>query len=146
MTKERHKLIPTVYLVLIKNDKILLLRRFNTGFMDGYYSFPAGHIEPKETLRQAMVREAKEEIGIEIDKEDLRLVHIIHRKESNEERINFFFTTEKYKGEPKIREPHKCDNLNWFNLNNLPDNVIPYIRQSIENISQRKIYSEYGWK
>ena len=60
--------------------------------------------------------------------------------------INFFFTTEKYKGKPKIMEPHKCDDLNWFDLNNLPDNVIPYIRQSIENILQRKIYSEYGWK
>ena len=64
MAKERHKLIPSVYLVLIKNNKILLLRRFNTGFMDGYYSLPAGHVESNETLTSAMVREAKEEIGM----------------------------------------------------------------------------------
>ena len=45
MAKERHKLIPTVYLVSIKDNKILLLRRFNTGFMDGFYSFPAGYVK-----------------------------------------------------------------------------------------------------
>lgn len=146
MTKERHKLIPTVYLILIKNNRILLLRRYNTGFMDGYYSFPAGHVESDETLTQAMVREAKEEIGVDINKEDLRLIHVMHRKEPNEERINFFFTTEKYEGEPKIKEPHKCDSLSWFNLDNLPNNIIPYIKQVIKDILQKKIYSEYGWK
>ncbi len=70
----------------------------------------------------------------------------MHRKEPNEERINFFFTTERYRGEPKIMEPHNVMILNWFDLNNLPDNIIPYIKQVIENILQRKIYSEYGWK
>lgn len=76
MAKERHKLIPSVYLILIKDNKILLLRRYNTGFMDGYYSFPAGHVEPNETLTQAMVREAKEEIGIDVNQKDLKLIHI----------------------------------------------------------------------
>jgi len=146
MAKERHKLIPSVYLVSIKDNKILLLRRFNTGFMDGFYSFPAGHVEENETLTQAMVREAKEEIGVDIKREDLRLVHVMHRKEPNEERINFFFQAEKYQGEPKIMEPHKCDDLSWFDLDNLPENVIPYIKEAIKNILEKKIYSEYGWK
>ena len=146
MAKERHKLIPSVYLVSIKDNKILLLRRFNTGFMDGFYSFPAGHVEENETLTQAIVREAKEEIGVDIKREDLRLVHVMHRKEPNEERINFFFQAEKYQGEPKIMEPHKCDDLSWFDLDNLPENVIPYIKEAIKNILERKIYSEYGWK
>ena len=146
MAKERHTLIPSVYLVLIKNNKILLLRRFNTGFMDGYYSLPAGHVESNETLTSAMVREAKEEIGIKINKKDLKLAHIIHRKEPNEERINFFFVSQKYQGKPKIMEPHKCDDLNWFDLNDLPESVIPYIKQAIQNILAKKIYSEFGWK
>ena len=93
-----------------------------------------------------MVREAKEEIGVDIKREDLRLVHVMHRKEPNEERINFFFQAEKYQGEPKIMEPHKCDDLNWFDLDNLPENVIPYIKEAIKNILEKKIYSEYGWK
>jgi len=145
MSKERYKIIPTVYLVLIRESKILLLRRYNTGFMDGYYSFPAGHVEANETLTQTMVREAKEEVSIIIKKEDLKLIHVMHRKEPNEERINFFFITEKYEEEPIIMEPDKCDDLNWFELDNLPKNTIPYIKQVIQNILQNKIYSEYGW-
>jgi len=145
MTKVRFKIIPTAYLVLMKENKILLSRRWNTGFHDGEFSFPAGHIKPDETLIQAMVREAKEEIGIELTREGLKLVHIIHRKEPNENRVNFFFTAEKWKGKPKIMEPHKCDALEWFNVNSLPDNTIPYIRHAIKCISQKIFYSEYGW-
>jgi len=145
MPKRRFKIIPTVYLILMKNNKILLSRRHNTGFHDGEYSLPAGHLDGNETLIQTMVREAKEEIGVELKPEDLRLVHVMHRKEPSEERVNFFFTAEKWKGEPRIMEPHKCDDLGWFDTSNLPENVIPYIKQTIACVLQEIFYSEYGW-
>ncbi len=145
MKKERFKIIPTVYLILIKNKKILLLRRFNTGFWDGNYSLPAGHLDGGETIRQTMVRETKEEIGIRIDPGDLKLVHVMHRKEPKEERINFFLITKKWCGRPKIMEPHKCDDLKWFKLSNLPKNTIPYIKQVIKSSLNKIFYSEYGF-
>jgi len=64
MAKERFKITPAVYLVLMKENKILLSQRYNTGYFDNHYSFPAGHLDGEETLKQAMVREAKEETGI----------------------------------------------------------------------------------
>lgn len=145
MSKERFKIIPTVYLILRNGNKILLARRFNTGFRDGDYSFPAGHLDGNETMVKAMIREGKEEIGIMLKADDLRLVHVMHRKEPNEERVNFFFTATNWRGEPKIMEPHKCDDLSWFDLNNLPENVIPYIRQAIACIEENRFYSEIGW-
>lgn len=149
MKKERPKVIPTAYLVLVKGNKILLSRRYNSGFQDGLYSFPAGHLgEDEETLSQAMVREAREEIGVEIDSADLELVHVIHRKQrepTNERRINFFFTAKKWKGEPKIMEPDKCDDLRWFELDSLPDNIIPYIKQAVGCFRKNVKYSEYGF-
>jgi hypothetical protein len=42
-------------------------------------------------------------------------------------------------------EPHKCDDLRWFELNKLPENIIPYVKQAIDNIRNKKFYSEYGW-
>jgi len=115
MFKERIKLIPTVYLILVKDNKTLLLRRYNTGFEDGKYSLIAGHLDHEdETLRQAVVREAKEEAGIEIDLADLELAHVMHRKQqepTSERRINLFFTVKKWKGDPKIMESNKCDDL-----------------------------------
>jgi mutator protein MutT len=146
MAKERFKIIPTVYLILIKGNKILLSRRCNTGFHDGEYSFPAGHIEENETLIQAIVREVKEEISIQLNQEYLKLVHVMHRKEPKENRVNFFFTSEKWNGEPKIMEPHRCDDLRWFDINNLPNNTIPYIKQVINSFLKNVFYSEYGWR
>jgi len=145
MAKERFKIIPSVYLILIKDDKILLSRRYNTGFRDGEYSFPAGHLEGNETFREALVREIEEEIGLKLNLKDLMLVHVMDRKEPKEERVDFFFISKKWGGEPKIMEPHKCDDLNWFSLTNLPDNVIPYIRQVINCVLTNKFYSEFGW-
>lgn len=76
---ERKPTIPASYLVLEKDNKILLLRRFNTGYEDGNYSFIAGHLENDESLTQCIIREAKEEAGITLKEEDLKVEYILHR-------------------------------------------------------------------
>ena len=144
MPKKRFKITPAVYLVLTKNNNILLLRRFNTGYEDGKYSLVAGHLDGNETFKQAMAREAKEEAGIILNPNNLEIVHVMHRK-SNDERMDIFLTIDKWGGEPKNMEPHKCDDLSWFDLNNLPENTIPFIKQVIKNIQNKIIYSEFGF-
>lgn len=145
MREKRFKQIATSHLFLIRDNKILLLRRFNTGYEDGKYSVVAGHIEPSETATQTMLREAKEEAGIYIDIEDLEVVHVMHRNDTNEERVDFFLTPKRWKGEPKNLEPHKCDDLRWFDLGKIPENTIPYIKQAIDCYLNNKTYSEHGW-
>jgi len=142
MPKERFKIIPSVYLILIKDDKILLSRRSGTDYFNGSYSLPAGHLDGNETLKQAMIRETKEEIGILLDSGDLELVHAMNRRIPNNERVDFFFTAKSWQGEPKIMEPEKCSNLSWFELNNLPDNIIPYIKEAIGFFINNISYSE----
>ncbi len=142
MSKERFKLIASVYLVLIRDNKILLSKRYNTGYFDGNYSFPAGHLDGNETLKQGMVREVKEEISVDLDQNDLELIHVMNRKIPNDERLDFFFSVKKWQGEPKIIETDKCDDLSWFELNDLPKNIIPYIKQAIDSILNNIIYSE----
>lgn len=145
MPKERFKLIPTSHLILIKNGMILLSRRFNTGYEDRNYSVVAGHLDGNETFIQAMIREAKEEAGIDIKAKDLEVVHAMHRMNSDGERIDFFLRANDWQGEPKIMEPNKCDDLKWFSVDDLPANTIPYIRQAIDNIKRKNFYSELGW-
>lgn len=44
--------------------RILLLERANTGWMDGSYGLPSGHVESGEMPSEAMLREALEEVGV----------------------------------------------------------------------------------
>jgi len=143
--KDRFKLIASVYLLFIRGNKILLLRRANTGFEDGNYGLVAGHIDGNESLTEAAVREAKEESGIQIDPEDLRLRVVMHRIGADE-RIDFFFELQKWNGEPKNMEPRKCDDLSWFPINALPSHTIPYIREAIRCYQESINYSEFGWR
>lgn len=149
MKKERPRVIPAAYLVLVRGNRILLARRFNTGFQDGQYSFPAGHLGgDEETLSQAVVREAAEETGVEIHSANLELVHVMHRKQkepTDRRRIDLFFMARKWKGEPKIMEPDKCDDLGWFELDDLPDNTIAYVKQAVSCFRKNIKYSDYGF-
>lgn len=141
---ERFKMIASGYLFLIQGNKILLSRRFQTGYKDGYYSLPAGHIEDGETLTIGTVREISEEIGLSILPADLQLVHVMHRHE-DDIRMDFFFTAEKWNGQPKNMEPEKCDDLSWFELDHLPAHTIPYIASAIEKYRHHVFFSEFGW-
>jgi len=144
MIKERHKIVPASYLTLIKNNKILLQRRFNTGYEDGKYSIVAGHVDKGETFTEAIIREVKEEAGIILQAEDLSVVHVMNRNIQNNERIDIFFIAEKWTGNIENKEPNKCDDLSWFDLDDLPDNVIPYIKEAIKHIKNKVIYSEFN--
>jgi len=142
--KERYRLIAAVYLILLRNGQILMLRRFNTGYMDGAYSLPAGHVEPDESLRACLAREAKEEIGIILNSADLSLVHTIHRPEDNG-RLCFFFAAEKWQNEPRNLEPEKCDAMQWFNLGALPKNMALEVAQALDCYQKKTVYSELNW-
>ena len=87
--KQRFKMRVAVHLFLEEDNKILLLRRYNTGYEDGNYSVVAGHVDGDETVMSAMKREALEEAGIEIQENDLKIVQVMHRK-STDESIEYF--------------------------------------------------------
>lgn len=146
---KKYTFVSAVHLFLIDDTgKILLARRFNTGYEDGNYSVVAGHVEENETIRQAARREAMEEAGIDIALEDLQFIHVMHRrreKSHQPDRIDFFMLVENWKGDPTIMENDKCDDLAWFAPDDLPENTIPYIRQAITAFWQQKGFSEFGW-
>lgn len=148
--KERFLTRSVVILMLIRDTKdgeeILLQKRQNTGYADGYYDLSAsGHVEEGESMIKALIREAKEEIGIEIKQEDVEFVTFIHKNTDNLPYYNGYFKVTKYDGEVKIGEPEKCEEIKWFNINNLPENIIDDRRQAIINYKNNTKYSEYGW-
>ncbi|MDD3302898.1 MAG: NUDIX domain-containing protein [Candidatus Gracilibacteria bacterium] len=128
-----------VYLI-IKNEKgeVLVGRRISN-FKNGYFQIiPAGHLEGEEDYITASIREAKEELGIEVKKEDLKIIHICHRVMKGE-RVYFdiYLDVEKYNGTIKRCEDDKCSEIKFVDINNLDDDK--YVMYDIETI--RKAYS-----
>ena len=140
----RAKFPATVHLFFFRGDEILLLRRFNTGYRDGEYSVPAGHLDGGETVMAAAAREAEEEVGVQIEAASLTFSSVMHRNEGDE-RIDFFIHVQKWSGEPFNAEPDKCDELRWVQRSILPTNIIPYVRRAIMNHRDGVRFDEFGW-
>jgi 8-oxo-dGTP diphosphatase len=141
----RFAVVPAVHLLLGRGDEVLLQRRFNTGYEDGNYSVPAGHLDGGEPATLAMVREAREETGITLAPADLAVAHVMHRHEAGEERFDLFLAAAAWAGEPRIMEPHKCDELRWCRPDALPPNTVPYVRAALAAVARSAPYSEFGW-
>ena len=133
-----------VHLLLVRRDTLLLLRRYNTGYEDGNYSMVAGHTEGDEQLKTAMIREAKEEAGIEISPSELEVVGVIHSV-TDREYVHFFLKASEWLGEVSNMEPEKCDDLRWLEISNLPDNTIPHVRYAMENYCSGEWFGSFGW-
>lgn len=123
--EERYKSAIVVDLMLNRENRgkkeVLLVLRKNTGFCDGEYELPGGHVEANEDLLDATIREAKEELNIELKREDLKIEHILHHYKGN--RIKFIISAKKFEGSLQIGEPDKCEKIEWFDIENLPDNT-----------------------
>lgn len=146
-SKERFKLIPAVYLILRKGSKVLLLQRANSGYQDGNYSLISGHLDGDELAKDALIREAAEEAGITILSENLTFRHVAHRLNRddgpNVERMDLFFEATEWEGEVTNKEPHKCGDLSWYEIDELPHNMIPLVRQVLNHVANGVSYSEY---
>jgi 8-oxo-dGTP diphosphatase len=117
-----------VHVLLIRDDEVLLTQRRdpNPDF-DGHWHAPSGKLDAAESVLDAAVREAAEEVGVVIDPADLDHVHTIHVNGAGPEpRLGLFFAARHWIGEPTNREPGKCRAVCWFALDSLPERIIDY--------------------
>lgn len=121
--------------------EILLQLRQNTGYMDNKYDFAcSGHVEKGESFKMALVREAKEEIGIILKEENLKFLAINHDYKGDH--VQLFFEATSYEGEPRVCEPQECGGLLWADINNLPDNTILYVANVIRDLELGILYDD----
>lgn len=140
----RHMLVGDVHLVLVnRSGRVLFGQRQNTGYEDGAWHLPSGHLEAGESVVAALIREAKEEVGIVIEERAVEFSHVMHNS-SGGGRAAFFFTVHSWPGVPDNREPDKCTELRWFPLDDLPDHLIPYCRTALECIAREYCFSTFG--
>ncbi len=133
MARHDFAVIPASYVYLRRGGEVLLQQRQNTGYMDGHWvAGAAGHVEAHETARAAAVREAREELGIDITPEHLTLVTVMQRTDGSsdprEQRVDWFWTATRWEGTPRVVEPEKATRIAWHSLSALPAPIPAYER------------------
>jgi 8-oxo-dGTP pyrophosphatase MutT (NUDIX family) len=114
---------------------------------DGWWNLPSGKLEDGEDAAAAICREAREEIGLTLDRTALTLASTVHfRNKHGEARLGLFFHPQQWDGEPVNAEPHKCAQIAWFPLDALPTNTYPYTRIGIELYLEQRNFAAYGWE
>lgn len=132
---ERKKVNVAAYLLLEKDGKFLFLKRQNTGYRDGDFGMPSGHLEDDESLDECIKREAMEEIGITVS--DVELLVVVH---THDDYLDFMFKAVSWVGEIQNCEPDKCGELAWFSLDGLPENITPEIKAGINAYKKGERY------
>jgi len=144
--KEPFRTYSAVFPLMMRTNEgkteILLSRRENTGYQDGKWDIAgSGHVDEGETAQAAVVRECKEELGIDVKIEDLTFVLLSHRF-SGRTYYDIYFVVNKYDGIPSIMEPEKCSGLEWFDMDSLPSDMVECRKISIGDYKNKIYYNE----
>lgn len=139
---DKYLIKSAAYIIPRRGNEVLLSLREGTGYMDGYYSLVAGHIEANESAEDGAIREALEESSVVITADQLKFAFLMHRIsiDPTDSYIDIFFELKEWQGEFTNMEPEKCGGLDWFDIKKLPENIIPYIRQVLTTYESGQTY------
>ena len=143
--KLRHKIVPSVYLILEDSGSFLFGLRKNSGYFDDHWGFVAGHVESQESATAALLREVREEIGLSLTPEEVKVIQVVHRNSLDRENVEFYFYA-RYTGQKLVNcEPDKCADLRFIRREDFPPNTIPFQMTVLETALNGVYYQELGW-
>lgn len=135
-------------MIIEKNNKILFLKRHNISF-HGFWCLPTGKIEENESPLQAIIRETKEEVGVEVNPSLATIVASnvpnIYNPNLMYKDVNLFFLCKEFKHNPINMEPNKHIEMEWFNVESLPNPILDVVRQGIFQYSKGINYGDLGY-
>lgn len=145
---EKFRAAVAVYGILRSGDGILMLRRAGTGYRDGQLSLPAGHLDGGEDAVSGLVRELREELAVDVNRQACHLALTMHRASESPldfEYIDLFFDVDRWAGEPVIGEPDKCAELVWLSPSTTGADVVDYVAVALRAITDGKSFVVHGW-
>jgi len=149
MKQNPQSFIVSPNMLIIRDQKILLLRRAHWApAWASLWHGQMGKMVEGETPRDAAIRETYEEVGVHVNPSLGTIVAVKTRNFQNPELIykdvSLFFVANEFEGEPYNREPRLHDALEWFDINHLPQSMIPVVKFGIEQYLRGEIYGEFG--
>ncbi|MDP3996498.1 MAG: NUDIX domain-containing protein [bacterium] len=104
--------------MIFKDGKVLLGKRKSSHGAEEY-AWPGGHLEYMESVEECAKREVLEETGMKI--KNVKFLRLLNFKDyAPKHYIDIGVTADWKSGEPKVREPEKCESWSWYKLQNLP--------------------------
>jgi 8-oxo-dGTP diphosphatase len=108
-------------LLVDSENRILLGERINNT-ASGMFSTPGGRIELDEDMIACAIRETKEETGLIVDAEDVRIIGFKEHFRFGNHYVMFYAEVRRWSGELTNTEPHKCKEWQWFSVSEIPEN------------------------
>ena len=139
--QQRFRTVLTARLLLEYRDHLLFLAQ--TKENGGGYTLPGGKIEGLEFAKDALVREAFEEVGVVVERTDLQLVHITHRKLKSVVEVIFLFKASTWSGEMKVKEPEKFREAIWLPADEPHERLTAVLKYTLDRLVKGKFYSEF---
>jgi ADP-ribose pyrophosphatase YjhB (NUDIX family) len=133
-----------VHTLLLRGQTLLLLRRAKTGYMDGWYALPGGHLQRGERVVDCAIRELREETGIVVQPAELRSAAVLPYRSADQQGIDFIMTCTSFAGEPYLAEPDRFDDLGWWSIDALPAPTAPYIAPALALVRRGEWFLEFG--
>ena len=143
-SEDKQFLRAAVFLVIKQDRKTLLHKRKNARHENGRYGLISGGVKYNEGVLQAAAREASEEAGIQINLDDLTVVHVMHRRDNGDQYIQFFVEAKSWEGQPENLEPEHCEELKWI-TGKVPEDTIDYVRAALDSIERGIVFSSWGF-
>src|SRR5215471_7174298 len=131
----RRQAVVDVILLLMRNGRILLRERANTGYGDGAYEPPSGELADRETIVETAIQVAAA-AGIVIGAENVSLAHVMHDV-SGSGRIAFYLSISGWAGRPTSSD------VRWFPVGDLPTNMLDRARVALRNYADGMRFSTY---
>jgi 8-oxo-dGTP diphosphatase len=137
----RHLFPVGVNLFVIRDGKLLLGRRRDASYHDGEWGVPGGHLEEGELMASCAARELDEEVGLQADAFTLVAIDNDVRQDGFHY-VHVGFTADGVRGEPVLKEPHKCYGWDWFSLTQLPEPLFIGHRKLIQGFIAGRLFTE----
>lgn len=144
-----HASVIDVMLILTRGDQVLFAQRQGTGYADGMWNLPSGKVEAGEHALDALLREAREEIGITLAPDQLDFSGVVHcRNPEGDVRLGLFFHAHHdpdRHGEPVNAEPQKCAQIAWHPISLPPPDTVPYTTAGLTLYHRGEPFTLLGW-
>ena len=117
LTTDHRKLQLVVSVALIdNNDQILISKRPNKKHLSGYWEFPGGKVEKNETPENAIIREVKEELDVDINNKCIAPLSFSEFDYKKFQLLLLLYVCRRWEGKPKSMEKNE---IKWVKANSL---------------------------